>query len=51
MNRQLPSKIIAAGILAIIMGCFLHIVEQKKHSRWGERLFLRKEAARYDKRF
>jgi hypothetical protein len=50
MNRQLPSKIIAAGILAIIMGCFLHIVEQK-NIQMGREAFLAKEAARYDKDF
>lgn len=50
MNRKILSKIIAAGILAIIMGCFLHIVQQK-NIQLGREAFLAKEAARYDKEF
>ena len=50
MNRKILSKIIAAGILAIIMGCVLHIVQQK-NIQLGREAFLAKEAARYDKEF
>jgi hypothetical protein len=50
MNRKILSKIIAAGILAIIMGCFLHIA-QKQNIQMGREAFLAKEAARYDKEF
>ena len=50
MNRKILSKIIAAGILAIIMGCFLHIAQQQ-NIQMGREAFLAKEAARYDKEF
>jgi hypothetical protein len=50
MNRKILSKIIAAGFLAIIMGCVLHIVQQK-NIQMGREAFLVKEAARYDKEF
>ena len=50
MNRKILSKIIAAGILAIIMGCFLHIALQA-NIQMGREAFLAKEAARYDKDF
>jgi hypothetical protein len=50
MNRKILSKIIAAGILAIIMGCVLHIVQQN-NIQMGREAFLAKEAARYDREF
>jgi hypothetical protein len=49
MNRIL-SKIISAGILATIMGCALHIVQQE-NVQMGREAFLAKEAARYDKEY
>ena len=50
MNQKILSKIIAAGILAIIMGCVLHIVQQK-NIQMGREAFLAQEAARYDREF
>src|SRR5258708_30636107 len=50
MNQKILSKIIAAGILAIIMGCVLHIVQQK-NIQMGREAFIAKEAARYDREF
>ena len=50
MNRKIISKIIAAGILAIILGCALYIAQQENF-QMGREAFLAKEAARYDKEF
>jgi hypothetical protein len=50
MNRNIVSKIISAGILAIIMGCVLAILQQK-NIQMGREAFLAKEAVRYDKEY
>jgi hypothetical protein len=49
MNRTL-SKIISAGILGIIMGCVMHIIQQE-NVQMGRETFLAQEAAHYDKEY
>jgi hypothetical protein len=48
MNQKILSKIITAGMFAIIMGCFLYIVQQE-NVQMGRAAFLAKEATHYDK--
>jgi hypothetical protein len=49
MNR-ISSRIISAGILAIIMGCSMHVY-YVHGGQMGRDAFLAKEAARYDRFF
>jgi hypothetical protein len=49
MNRTL-SKIISAGILAIVIGCVIHIYHVRG-GQMGRDAFLAKEAVRYDRHF
>jgi hypothetical protein len=49
MNR-ISSRIISAGILAIIYGCITHIIDVSK-GQMGREAYLAKQAARYDRDF
>jgi hypothetical protein len=48
MINKVVSKIISAGILAVICGCILHLVDAGK-GQMGREAYLAGQAARYDR--
>jgi hypothetical protein len=50
MINNVASRIIAAGILAIIYGCFTHIMDVNK-GQMGREAYLAQQAAKYDHDF
>jgi hypothetical protein len=50
MINNVVSRIFSAGILAIIYGCFTHIMDVNK-GQMGREAYLAKQAVRYDRDF